>query len=901
MSFLFFLSFATMHSQQIFFENFGTSTNRVYSDYIPDGLGYYIFADPNTTNNPNTSSNEIYLAHSVENNYYAIVDPLHLYDNPPVGYTGFGWTWSTSDIRSGSTGAVMFVNAGETKTTIYKRKVDQDLVSGDYYKLSYRAYLQNLSSSISMELVSPDGRTTLAQKKTALESGGWKTYEFVFKIGDCTTLDKKYYISLVNSTSGTFGNDYVVDDIELLHIGSVYSGTPTAAVANCPPTSSPKANDDYKLNQPFGQPIKTEIIKNDVLHDNSEANMTNSEFYLFGIRDLVSYDVPGEGKWAFTKEIDPLDGVLRGYLTFTPLSTFTGNPTPATYTLLDKTYDLSSQPNSGGDFAPSTQNSSGTTNNIGGESRAVVYFTYLGNPTTLPDVNHGFVCDTLNPKPIPVAILQNDELYSNVAATAENSTIKLFDNYEVELPGFTYHAYGEGIWQYIPSSGILYFTPEPGFVGTTYPIYYRLFDNRPASPYYQMGSIKEKVMVTVVASTSTVDTDGDGVIDDCDLDKDNDGIMDVLEYSQSLTDTDSDNVLNYLDLDSDNDGISDFLEAGGDSSLDNDNDGRIDSILFVDVNGNGIHDYYDPFCVNPMKRVYVSGTGISSNTSSSPLNNYLLEYNGTNNYVNFEGWSGSLSATVIPESLIKKGSSVQLSLAANDQWQQPVVKVYNQNNDLLASITINQALPSIYTFQVSNLDVTQLKLEITELKGGFKIYGLNTEIVCGIGALNPRDTDGDGINDTMDLDADGDGCFDAVEGAGSYTSAQLTNGQLIGVANANGVIGNLQGLGVSNNASVQDSNCGAVQPGNCYQSPYVSGTGGLPVKHGITLLGRAGSEQSSWPTVRKSAYTAIESNTKGLVVTRVSTSELSGIVSPQEGMIVFDTDDKCLKCNTKRK
>ncbi|WP_392437956.1 hypothetical protein ACF3N7_04590 [Cruoricaptor ignavus] len=80
----------------------------------------------------------------------------------------------------------------------------------------------------------------------------------------------------------------------------------------------------------------------------------------------------------------------------------------------------------------------------------------------------------------------------------------------------------------------------------------------------------------------------------------------------------------------------------------------------------------------------------------------------------------------------------------------------------------------------------------------------------------------------------------------------------------------------------------------CY-NPVTNTSPGLPVKHGITLLKRAGVQNGNWPMNRNSAHTALESNTKGFVITRVPTSGLSSIANPVEGMMVYDTTEKCLK------
>ncbi|MDO5615787.1 MAG: hypothetical protein Q4G16_06330 [Cruoricaptor ignavus] len=79
----------------------------------------------------------------------------------------------------------------------------------------------------------------------------------------------------------------------------------------------------------------------------------------------------------------------------------------------------------------------------------------------------------------------------------------------------------------------------------------------------------------------------------------------------------------------------------------------------------------------------------------------------------------------------------------------------------------------------------------------------------------------------------------------------------------------------------------------CYQYPYTGND--VTGNHGITLLQRAGTNNGNWPMARKSAHTVLESNTKGFVITRVTTAELANITKPQLGMMVYDKDDKCLK------
>jgi gliding motility-associated-like protein len=89
----------------------------------------------------------------------------------------------------------------------------------------------------------------------------------------------------------------------------------------------------------------------------------------------------------------------------------------------------------------------------------------------------------------------------------------------------------------------------------------------------------------VVTSKLAPDHDKDGYPDDEDLDDDNDGILDTVEYSAcgfniETCDTDGDGIRNSFDLDSDGDGISDVLESDG---KDANNDGMADGK--VDANG----------------------------------------------------------------------------------------------------------------------------------------------------------------------------------------------------------------------------------------------------------------------------------------------------------------------------
>ncbi|KAA0127109.1 hypothetical protein FY557_14060 [Chryseobacterium sp. SN22] len=92
------------------------------------------------------------------------------------------------------------------------------------------------------------------------------------------------------------------------------------------------------------------------------------------------------------------------------------------------------------------------------------------------------------------------------------------------------------------------------------------------------------------------------------------------------------------------------------------------------------------------------------------------------------------------------------------------------------------------------------------------------------------------------------------------------------------------------NNTATDTNVQSV----CY-NPVTNTAAGIDTRVGITLQKNPNVGNGNWPFTRKSAHVAIESNSQGLVVTRMETAALSNITTPQEGMMVFDTTVKCLK------
>ncbi|MNY06472.1 hypothetical protein D3C86_1392310 [compost metagenome] len=178
------------------------------------------------------------------------------------------------------------------------------------------------------------------------------------------------------------------------------------------------------------------------------------------------------------------------------------------------------------------------------------------------------------------------------------------------------------------------------------------------------------------------------------------------------------------------------------------------------------------------------------------------------------------------------------------------------------------------------------------------------------------DTDEDGIPNRLDLDSDGDGCSDAMEGGAVIATSQLqaAGGNLSGgstnvnqnicttcVSTGGANIGLPQfaipipsGYSNTTGQSIGDSQNGAVQECSCTQPP-ASGTGEI-TKVGISVQ----QKQEGWPENIPNGHIVLESKEKGLVITRVDhvsfvPQATDSIATPFAGMLVYDIEDSCVK------
>ncbi|MGJ8661271.1 MAG: hypothetical protein ACSHXL_04480, partial [Bacteroidota bacterium] len=262
------------------------------------------------------------------------------------------------------------------------------------------------------------------------------------------------------------------------------------------------------------------------------------------------------------------------------------------------------------------------------------------------------------------------------------------------------------------------------------------------------------------------DNDHDGYPDIVDLDDDNDGILDTSENGgllDPLGDSDNDGIFNYLDpsasgfvdvnsngvddrydfdgdgiinqfdLDSDNDGIFDVIEAGGvDSDLNgtaNDDDNNVNNIasngiptsagtgtIPLDFNNNGTPNYLnldsdEDGCFDVREAGFTdqNNDGILGNNptivNASGIvtgTNVVNGYTGTNVYVTTAGILGSISTQPASITNIAVGSSGSISVTAlgsglTYQWQ-----ISANNGTTWTNITNGGTSPS-YSGATSNV------------------------------------------------------------------------------------------------------------------------------------------------------------------------------------------------------
>ncbi|MFK5889509.1 MAG: T9SS type A sorting domain-containing protein [Flavobacteriaceae bacterium] len=263
--------------------------------------------------------------------------------------------------------------------------------------------------------------------------------------------------------------------------------------------------------------------------------------------------------------------------------------------------------------------------------------------------------------------------------------------------------------------------------------------------------------------TTLPDKDGDvasgGDVDYRDDDVDNDGIPNatdldddndgILDSVEGTGDPDGDGFPNNIDLDSDGDGIPDNIEAQT-------TNGYVTPGTFTDANNDGVND------------VYAGGlTPVNTDGTDNPD---YLDTDSDN-----EGGNDTVEANLNLTPNVVGHNGLNNNIQTSDDYQNPRGALFpaflpDSDGDLGTGGDVD------YRDAINNLDLdgdgVNDTIDIDDDNDGIldTVEDANTD-ADNNPATNPTDTDGDGIPDYHDLDSDNDGIPDNIE-------AQTTTGYI---------------------------------------------------------------------------------------------------------------------------
>lgn len=390
-------------------------------------------------------------------------------------------------------------------------------------------------------------------------------------------------------------------------------------------------------------------------------------------------------------------------------------------------------------------------------------------------------------------------------------------------------------------------------------------------------------------ANSLIDSDGDGIFDDCDLDDDNDGIPDTVECSNTVND-----MLYYANTV----GLSQIRPSdfGLGNSVRNINITRDLSskfgypansgVLIISITNASTHPIDDEWWTK-------GGEQPSVWNITGSLSAFVLMAQDVNYYTN-----DSKTIHIYDDAAV-----IPVTMIPGLENQTPVPGVWATSETISEKTLFNLTTDP-------EIDIGNWRF--INLNYGPKSFGFSTTVVFAdpvyvVQMYLECDTDRDGIPDRLDLDSDNDGCIDAIEGDKNVLSneVQAASGNLtvgFGSSASNQNLGNdvdANGipLMINGGQNIGDSQNAAVNACICYRPGTTTGTPEA-TQHGITALGRSGSNPENWPIVRNGGWTALEAKTKGFVINRItSTALVEAIANPVTGMMVFDEEADCLKIN----
>lgn len=389
------------------------------------------------------------------------------------------------------------------------------------------------------------------------------------------------------------------------------------------------------------------------------------------------------------------------------------------------------------------------------------------------------------------------------------------------------------------------------------------------------------------------------------------------KYYQECTDFDGDGVSDIDDIDDDNDGVLDVIESPSCYY----NVGEVSSLFTIT---SGLTSPDDDQSDNDIQMLHNNLTTDTFHFSAGQTYNFATIF--TLKYA----FGAQLSSVTINKGGNWPNASGKLQGSQDEiTWvdlNTNFVALTGTGSTAVFNVVQNAGIYKYYRITGSGIavDATTYVSEVSTSVANPSIVSLLRKPNC----LN--DTDGDGVDNQFDYDSDGDGCTDASEsGTVAYALAQTggqtsaatvvnTSGTTAGVVNAivgnntpsdysvNGFYNKIESSDLANATytgtyAYSNANNALITTCSnlCYKPAVTIGTI-LDTKQGITSLQRAGSGNDNWPMVRKGAWTALESKTKGFVPNRLTMAQINSIPATNlvEGMMVFNIASDCLYINT---
>ncbi len=270
-------------------------------------------------------------------------------------------------------------------------------------------------------------------------------------------------------------------------------------------------------------------------------------------------------------------------------------------------------------------------------------------------------------------------------------------------------------------------------------------------------------------STLFTDADGDGIGDKCDLDDDNDGILDTVEdgCGGNLVQNPSFEAQNFLDV-----SVGNVWDPYGTYFGQNLNSDQLTGWTYT-TNLDGWSDSDPSMAAAAHGDQYIDVLG--NNTRSDPPGtaNVLSQIIAT------EAGQSYTFSFYWGEDMGHIGNNVSvtnLTASVIDNASNTVIKEQNLR-EMAEGNASGIRGPKHWNFYTVTFVATSAQTKIQFTAVATDVNQSNGAALDMVTVKKICDSDGDGIPNHLDLDSDNDGCLDAIEGAGTFKPADLVAAQ----------------------------------------------------------------------------------------------------------------------------